>query len=316
MNPLFKAIYYMRVALLPAKRRRLKLDYSGQAAADRIAALLEREEACLIGRWGGTELAGVLSVWDIAEGRAAWRKAWRVFTGEMRAVQRWNPRLRQQMADASGFFPLTDEALERFAERQVADVRLMDIWASWNAEEVRVKHLAPEAEVIGLRDLRPEVHEMPWTRVLKGKRVLVVHPFEKSIRSQYERRELLFGGREVLPEFKLLTVKAVQSMGGSAEGYGSWFEALEAMCAEIDAQEYDVALIGAGAYGLPLGAHVKRQGKRAVHIGGALQLMFGIMGGCWEEDEVVQRYRNEYWVRPLPEEWPRKIAAIDGAAYW
>ena len=38
--------------------------------------------------------------------------------------------------------------------------------------------------------------------------------------------------------------------------------------AEID---FEVALIGCGAYGLPLAAHVKRLGKKAVHLGGATQ---------------------------------------------
>lgn len=45
---------------------------------------------------------------------------------------------------------------------------------------------------------------------------------------------------------------------------------------EIDKRDYDIALIGCGAYGFPLAAHIKRSGKKAVHLGGALQLLFGI----------------------------------------
>lgn len=45
---------------------------------------------------------------------------------------------------------------------------------------------------------------------------------------------------------------------------------------EIDKQDYDIALIGCGAYGFPLAAHIKRSGKKAIHLGGALQLLFGI----------------------------------------
>ena len=70
--------YHLRVAALPAKRRRLKRDYEGQAAAERIMELLGGDNPCMIGRWGGTELAIMLSSWDIADRRAIWRKRWRM----------------------------------------------------------------------------------------------------------------------------------------------------------------------------------------------------------------------------------------------
>lgn len=76
-------------------------------------------------------------------------------------------------------------------------------------------------------------------------------------------------------------IRAVQSLGGNSQ-FKDWFEALEYMKTEIDKVDYDICLIGAGAYGFPLAAHVKRQGKQGVHLGGALQLLFGIKGKRWE----------------------------------
>ena len=55
------------------------------------------------------------------------------------------------------------------------------------------------------------------------------------------------------------------------------------MKAQIDKEDFDICLIGAGAYGFPLAAYVKRKGKKAVHLGGALQLLFGIKGSRWED---------------------------------
>ena len=316
MSRLFKAIYHARVLLLPAKRRRLRRDYYGQAAADKIAELLTADAPCMIGRWGGTELAALLSVWDVRDARSVWAKRWKVFTGEMRATNRWNPRIRREMADCSGFFPLTDEALARFAVQLERDAGEMDLLGSWNAEESRVQHLHPQAAVVDLLDLRPERHNPPWSRVLAGKRVLVVHPFEASIRSQYARRERLFPGRAVLPAFELLTLKAVQSLGGTSDRFATWFDALQWMSDEIDKCDYDVAIIGAGAYGMPLAAHVKRSGKKAVHLGGATQLMFGIMGKRWEQDPNLAPFVNEFWTRPLPEEKPATAERLEGACYW
>jgi hypothetical protein len=313
---IFKALYRARVVVTPAKRRMLPLDLRGQAAADAIRALIDGVKPCMIGRWGGTELAGLLSVWDVRDPRSVWLKRWRVLTGEMRATDRWNPRIRRHMAEWSGFFPLTDEALGQFAELAERDARELDVLGSWLAEEVRVRHLFPRATIVDIRSLRPEQHDPPWSLALEGKRVLVVHPFEQSIRSQYVKRALLFPGRDVLPDFELLTFKAVQTLGGQSDCFASWFEALDWMCGEIDKVDYDVAIIGAGAYGFPLAAHVKRSGKKAVHLGGATQLMFGVMGKRWEKDSSLKPFVNEHWTRPLPSETPAIAGQVEDGCYW
>jgi len=255
-------------------------------------------------------------VWDVCDQRSVWIKRWKVFTGEMRATDRWNPRIRRHMTDWSGFFPLTDEALNRFAVRMAQDARELDVLGSWLAEETRVRHLFPRAMIVPIKDLRPEQHVPPWSRALAGKRVLVVHPFEESIRHQYAKRTLLFPGREVLPEFELLTIKAVQTLGGQSSRFSSWFEALDWMSGEIDKIDYDVAIIGAGAYGFSLAAHIKRAGKKAVHLGGATQLMFGIMGKRWENDASLKPFVNEHWTRPLPSETPAIANKVEDGCYW
>ena len=123
---------------------------------------------------------------------------------------------------------------------------------------------------------------------ISSKKVLVVHPFTESIKMQYDKRTLLFGNPDVLPEFKeLILVKAIQSIAGNGEstGFKDWFEALEWMKAEISKHDYDIALIGCGAYGMNLAAHVKREGKIAIHLAGWTQMLFGIYGNRWLNDE-------------------------------
>lgn len=49
----------------------------------------------------------------------------------------------------------------------------------------------------------------------KREKVVVVHPFAELIEKQYKEKKLmLFENKDVLPEFDLRTVKAVQSLGG------------------------------------------------------------------------------------------------------
>jgi hypothetical protein len=272
----------------------------------------------MIGRFGATELAGMMCVRDIESPLPVWQKQWKVFRGEMRATNRWNERIRQHMADWSGFFPLTDEALVRFAHLMEKDARCLDVLGSWLAEEVRIKDLVQQAKIIPIDTiLFPYLQKKPWTLALAGKKVLIIHPFEDSIKKQYLKKELLFNGKLVLPDCQMMTLKAVQSLRGETDRFATWFDALAWMCLQVDRMEFDVALIGAGAYGFPLAAHIKRSGRKAVHVGGALQLMFGILGKRWENDANLKSFINEHWVRPESHETPRDLKTLEsGGCYW
>ncbi|RZL38762.1 MAG: hypothetical protein EOP00_28310 [Pedobacter sp.] len=152
---------------------------------------------------------------------------------------------------------------------------------------------------------------------LKGKKVLVVHPFAETIEKQYAKRNLIFENK-LLPDFTLKTIKAVQSAANEKSAFDNWFDALESMKQQIDNEDYDICIIGCGAYGFPLAAHVKRMGKKAVHLAGATQLLFGIKGRRWEEFVVwpYQNLFNENWVRPAAAEKPSNAVVIEGACYW
>ena len=53
---------------------------------------------------------------------------------------------------------------------------------------------------------------------LKDRIVLVVHPFSKTIRSQYMKHrsgQLLFSRQDILPEFQLKTVKSIMTLAGT-----------------------------------------------------------------------------------------------------
>ena len=126
-----------------------------------------------------------------------------------------------------------------------------------------------------------------------------------------------------MPDFDLKVFKAVQTAGGGKSRFRDWFDALYYMENEIDKVDYDIALLGCGAYGFPLAAHIKRMGKQAIHLGGGLQLQFGIKGRRWEtvseyltEYPYVRTYYNDYWVRPSREETPVNAEGVEGSCYW
>jgi len=218
------------------------------------------------------------------------------------------------MGRNAGFFPMDDLHLKRYAERMSADMLELTTLASWRPEEIYFKRILRDVPKIKLGELGPVNTDYSWSQCLEGKRVLVVHPFAESIKKQYEKRELLWSNSHVLPQFSSLeTVKAVQSIAGNnAEGFSDWFDALAYMEREIAKHDFDVALIGCGAYGFCLAATVKRMGKKAVHIGGPLQLYFGIKGKRWDG----MGFYNEHWVSPAETERPAGLSKVENGCYW
>jgi malic enzyme len=80
--------------------------------------------------------------------------------------------------------------------------------------------------------------------------------------------------------------------------------------------EFDIAIIGAGSYGLPIASFIKTLGKTAIHLGGVTQLMFAIMGKRWESVNHVTLLDQSGWVRPKADETPRYANAIEDGCYW
>ena len=150
------------------------------------------------------------------------------------------------------------------------------------------------------------------------KKILVIHPFIETIRSQYDtRRKELFRDPAVLPDFTLSLLKSPQTIAGNTDGYSCWMDAYNDMCNKINAFDFDIAIIGAGAYGLPLGSYIKRKGKSVLHLGGATQLLFGIKGKRWEtEYDFASRIFNEYWIYPSENEKPDNFNKVENGCYW
>ena len=295
---------------LPPLQRETDLD----KASDMIYNLLMQDEPCMIARFGAFELATIVNYLGIQNTH---HSVWKFIKGEQEQWW-WNKKLMNFMQSNAGFFPTTEENLARFCEMMLEDVKEVDILESWlHGERALSSHLTCElvtAEVMG-----PYFLHNPWTRALKGKKVLVVHPFAKSIERQYQKREYLFTNPDVLPEFELKTIKAVQSIGGNT-AYKDWFGALESMKTEINNTDFDICIIGCGAYGFPLAAHVKRIGKRAIHLAGMTQLLFGIWGARWDKDNYskydYKALLNEHWVRPAANEKPDNAGKVESGCYW
>lgn len=309
-----------------------KLVYHGQRAPKGLE-LMEREELndfiyrglmadapFMVARFGSIELDAALYPY-LCE-LPLWKR-YQLYAQKKIGFLRYKPEYAQHLMNPlcnnAGFFPNDISYLKKFSEK----VRLEDACCCccccccfWNNEDLMVPFLNKDIRYAELGAMEPYDYAQPWSRALADKKVLVVHPFAETIEKQYHKREQLWENKEVLPEFELKTIKAVQSIAGEEVPFKDWFEALHHMEEQMDAEDYDIAIIGCGAYGFSLAAHAKRRGKKAVHLGGATQILFGIKGKRWDEMSQINKYYNEYWVYPSPAETPKHKERVEAGCYW
>lgn len=291
------------------------VEFRDQEANDLVARRMRDGNPLLAGKFGTIELACMRNYLSIREPRRI-RSIADYIAGKRDYLWWWD--VLEFAYTNAGLFPPDDrETADGFSRLMLDIVPRIDILGSYIRGESSFREQLRGCARINLDGyLAPFLFRDPWTSALGGKRVLVIHPFQASIHRQYEKRRLIFPDPNVLPEFELLTLPAVQSIAGEDPGFRNWMAAYEHMRARMDELDYDVALVGCGSYGLPLAAHAKSKGKKAIHLAGWTQILFGIYGKRWLEDPKVAPFINEHWTRPLPQERPVRFKAVENGCYW
>ncbi len=220
------------------------------------------------------------------------------------------------MKKNAGFFPTSQDNLSYYSKYMFNHLPEADILgiSGIHMEHYFYRNFAYNAQPVQNWALDPLLGQ--WSHLLKGRKILVISPFADQIEEQYKKREHLFPNNPgILPQFELITIKAVQTIADQDDSrFGNWFEALDYMKVEILKHDFDVALIGAGAYGTPLCLYVKSLNKQAIQTGGATQLLFGIIGKRWEQREYVKKHINKDWIRPKDK--PTGYHTVEKGCYW
>ena len=231
----------------------------------------------------------------------------------------WRGHAPRNLHQIAGVYPPEPAVFSKFCRTFIESLTKLDILAVWFnfGEHAAWRRFAPHATLTRLRALEPFYHAQPWTQKLDGRRVLVVTPFVSTIESQYRRRREIWAKKPgFLPDFDLQLLRVPLSAYISKPEYPDWFAALDAMCAEMSSREFDIAIVGAGAWSLPLVAHAKSLGRWAIHLGGSTQILFGIRGRRFDANDIIMQLVNESWVRPSAAETPQRAQVIEGGCYW
>ena len=181
--------------------------------------------------------------------------------------------------------------------------------------------------VVHYKDLLPEKWaagsgDACYLDAFAGRTILIICPFaeflkERATEETFER----VWARPNLRWFHPRDVKALDIPFAIAEEtwrvHPTALDLFEAIVEQIARLEFDIALIAAGGLALPLTAAVKRLGKVGIHLGGNLQVLFGVAGKRWRRQaEWRDRYLTNAWI-DLPARFrPPDTDAFMANTYW
>ena len=291
----------MRFAIL---RGRLPRDRGSSSMEKDAEWILSRKGGCLVGKIGTTELLALefSDRWicpPFPENFTWKRPAQRIYTN-------------------AGVFPIEKGQFHEFIKVFRESLRNLDGLFLWQKEPLLAAYEAsvarretPEARSLnGLTlspCLAPHLSHLRW---------LVVSPFARTMKSQLAKLNKLHPAgrgdwRETARHCRFIACPLAASLVSSP--YSNWSTGLADLQKKIaEADDFDVLIVGAGAWSLPLLMAAKSRGKIGIHMGGTTQNIFGIKGGRWDSHGIYTRH----WVRPSPEETPSERFKIESGCYW
>lgn len=294
----------------------LNRNNKSEEANEILKNIILKKEPFMCARFGSTESRAILNFQLKKKQITDFNASLKHIRGKMNIYWKEHPKFLNNLTELSGFFPKDENLLEIFVNLYISDIKNLDLLGVWNEYEEFLQ-VPEDTKLCKIRELEPWFYNKPWTAALEGKKVLVIHPFEETIKNQYQKKEKLYKNENILPNFELKTIKAVQTIAGEKSEFKDWFEALESMKNQMNNIDYDVAIIGCGAYGFPLASHAKKMGKIGIHLGGVTQLLFGIKGKRWEEWKhytELRKNEGESWV--YANEIPKDYKKVENGCYW
>jgi hypothetical protein len=294
---------------------------------DQIKQSLETKEPIVIGKIGTNELLLIYCNYLISQGR----------------LKSFPPDVLREIEYGAGLYPVDDETIETFIKVFLDSLSNVNVFASWNDRFIEfehalyssyIKHGSGIVELTALESFYTSKDQW-WQTLFSGKCILVISPFTESIKKQLEpeQRKKVWCGKwlDFWPDditFKFirfehpwsLLSKEEQSQSQlhleSSRTFSSKLKRFEKEINEIG--DFDIALIGAGCYSLPLCSYIKNNKHRiAFHLGGGLQMMFGVYGARWNKhDDVFKEYINDAWIRPSGNEIPQRFKMQEYGAYF
>jgi hypothetical protein len=150
---------------------------------------------------------------------------------------------------------------------------------------------------------------------MKNKKVLIISSFDGLIQLQYNSGNV-YKVHEKFPLLKKLSTIKFPYCFLNNGPHQNFYETLNNIFLQISEIDFDIAILGCGAYGHPLCHKIDNELKKdAIYIGGSIQTLFGILSS--REKNANKLKINEYWITEIPEEYrPLEYNLIENGCYW
>jgi hypothetical protein len=232
-----------------------------------------------------------------------------------------------ELENNAGIKTKDNVSLQRYSEKLVESYDHCTTIAEWEQEGKVFAHTGigqkfitsrtPNIPKISALALEPYYFKDSWMPALKGKKILIVHPFSKTFQKQVPNLEKIFPNQSWFEDCEFQFVQPPITLAGNHNGI-CWQEHLTPFLESLrTVSEFDIALVAAGGYGMLVADFIfKELGKSVMYIGGALQLFFGVIGKRWFDNKDILKMVNDDWIRPDKVDKPNNFTNVEKGCYW
>ena len=232
-----------------------------------------------------------------------------------------------ELENNAGIKTKDNTSLKKYVEKLVESYENCTTIAEWETDGKVFAHTGvgqklitrrtPNIPKINALALEPYYFKDSWMPALKGKKILVVHPFSKTFSKQVPNLKKIFPNLIWFEDCEFQFVQPPLTLAGNHEEK-DWQEHLTPFLESLrEVKEFDVALVAAGGYGMLVSNFIfKELGRSVIYIGGALQLFFGVIGKRWFENKDILKLVNDNWIRPLGDDKPNNFINVEKGCYW
>ena len=233
----------------------------------------------------------------------------------------------KELENNAGIYTGDNESLKKYTQQLIESYDHCTVIAEWEQEGKVFAHTGsgqefitkrtPKTLKIDARALEPYYFKDNWMSALKGKRILIVHPFSKSFSKQSQNLKKVFPGKSWFEDCELEFVTPPLTLAGNHQNK-DWQEHLTPFLESLrEKSDFDIALVAAGGYGMLIADYIfSNLGKSVMYVGGALQLFFGVIGKRWFDNKDILKLVNDDWIRPGKDDKPDNFIRVEKGCYW
>ncbi len=163
--------------------------------------------------------------------------------------------------------------------------------------------------------------EYKYNELFKNKKVLIISSHKNTIEDQLKKKCKFFK-KDIFHETTEFKVYKPPQQNAGSHDKNSWLYHFNNMTQELDKIKneqfnFDIALVSAGGFGMIISDYIfSKLNCSVIYIGGPLQLFFGINGGRWKNNEIINNAQNKYWTNVLEEDKPKNPLLCENSCYW